>query len=110
MKKKFTLLLLTIIAGIYMACRQQMEQPSLSNATIARIMADLHVAEAATTGLGGYEKDSLTQVYFKQVFEIHGVPKEEYERNIRIIARDELRLGEVADSAIALLKTRSEKR
>lgn len=71
-------------------------------------MADLHVAEAATTGLGGYEKDSLTQVYFKQVFEIHGIKKEEYERNIRLIARDELHLAEVADSAIALLKMRRE--
>lgn len=110
-KTRAFLLLATCLTMFVIACQQkQTEQPSLSDATIAQIMADLHVAEAATTGLGGYEKDSLTHMYFKQVFEIHGVSKDEYERDVRIIARDELRLGEVADSAIALLKAKSEKR
>jgi hypothetical protein len=107
--KTYRSLFLTAVCAIALsACREVPEQPTLSDATLARIMADLHVAEAATTGLGGYEKDSLTQVYFKQVFEIHGIKKEEYERNIRLIARDELHLAEVADSAIALLKMRRE--
>lgn len=104
MKKYRTLLLTAICVIAVSACQEKTEQPTLSDATVARIMADLHVAEAATTGLGGYEKDSLTHVYFKQVFELHGVSKEAYEKNIRLIARDELHLAEVADSAIALLK------
>jgi len=103
-KKISTFLLTTTWLLFLPACRQETEQPSLPDATIARIMADLHVAEAATTGLGGYEKDSLTHLYFKQVFEIHGVSKEEYERNVRLIARNELHLGAVADSATSLLK------
>lgn len=103
--KKYRNLFLTVICAIAVsACREVPEQPTLSDATLTRIMADLHVAEAATTGLGGYEKDSLTHVYFQQVFEIHGVSKEAYEKNIRLIARDEMHLAEVADSAIALLK------
>lgn len=73
-------------------------------------MADLYIAEAATNGLGGYEKDSLTHVYYEQVFEMHGVTKEEYEKNIRLLSQNELHIGEVADSAVALLKRMSEER
>ncbi|MFM8485302.1 MAG: hypothetical protein ACKOCH_03120, partial [Bacteroidota bacterium] len=40
----------------------------ISDEKVARIMADLYVAEAATIGMTGYSKDSLMQVYYSQVF------------------------------------------
>jgi len=101
--KKLIALLLPVFCAT-LSCRQETEQPSLSDETLARIMADLYVAEAATNGLGGYEKDSLTHAYYEQVFEIHGVTKNEYEKNVRLISQNELHIGEVADSAIAILK------
>jgi len=55
---------------------------------MVKIMADLSVAEAATTQMSGYSKDSLTQVFYNQVFELHGVNAEQYERNLRIYAKD----------------------
>lgn len=89
---------------LWQACQQQVEQPSLSDDTVVRIMADLYVAEAATTGLGGFKKDSLTFAYYEQVFEIHGVAREEYEKNLRLIARDEYRMEELTQAATALLQ------
>jgi hypothetical protein len=47
-------------------------------------------------------------LYYEQVFDMHGVTKEEYEKNIGLLSKDELRIGAVADSAIALLKRMSE--
>lgn len=85
-------------------CQQKTERPTLSDPVVARIMADLFVAEAATNGLSGYSKDSLTEIYYRQVFEMHGVAKAEYEKNVRIISKDELHIGAVVDSAVALLK------
>lgn len=55
---------------LYPACRENVEQPALSDDKIARIMADLNLAEAAAIGLNGFLKDSLTNVYYKQVMEI----------------------------------------
>jgi hypothetical protein len=92
------------------ACQQPVEQPTLSDETIARIMADLHVAEAATTGLGGYSKDSLMHLYYSQVFELHGIKREAYEKDLRLLARDEVHMGEVVDAATALLQPDEEKK
>ncbi|MFN0015679.1 MAG: hypothetical protein ACKVU2_14115 [Saprospiraceae bacterium] len=85
-------------------CQQKTEPPTLPDPVVSRIMADLFVAEAATNGLSGYSKDSLTEIYYRQVFDMHQVSKAEYEKNVRIISLDELHIGAVVDSAVALLK------
>lgn len=59
-------------------------------------MADLSLANAATNGLSGNAKDSLMQVYFKQVFEIHNTTLEVFEKDLRIIAQDLTRMEKIA--------------
>jgi hypothetical protein len=71
---------------------------------IARIMADLSVAEAATNGLNGYQKDSLMQAFYKQVFKMHGTTAEAYENDLRIIASDLGRMEEIVKQAEELLQ------
>ena len=71
-------------------------------------MVDLYLAEAATTGMTGYPRDSLQQVYFDQVFAIHQVSREDYERNLRILAQDEIRLDAIVEQVIALIDEQNE--
>ena len=78
-------------------------QPVLPDDKIARIMADLSIADAATTGLAGYAKDSLMHAYFNQVFEIHGVSKENYEKDLRILAENLVHMEEIVKMADELL-------
>ncbi|MDO8366480.1 MAG: DUF4296 domain-containing protein [Saprospiraceae bacterium] len=78
-------------------------QPSLSDEKIARIMSDFSIAEAATNGLAGYTKDSLMQVYYKQVFEMHGITLEAYEQDLRILAQDLPRMDAIVKMADELL-------
>lgn len=86
------------------ACRPPAGQAALSDEQIARVMADLYVAEAATNGLSGYPKDSLTQVYYAQVLEQHGVSLADYEKSLRILAADVPRMKAVHERASAILE------
>ncbi|MDX1911378.1 MAG: DUF4296 domain-containing protein [Saprospiraceae bacterium] len=89
---------------IFFSCQQkQVETPVLSDEKLARIMADISIADAATTGLSGYAKDSLMQVYFKQVFDIHGVDLETYEKDLRILAKNLDHMEQVVKLADELL-------
>lgn len=67
-------------------------------------MADLAIADAATTGLSGYTKDSLMHVYFKQVFDMHGTTPEAYENDLRILASDLTKMEIIVKNADELLK------
>jgi len=89
----------------FFSCGEKVEQPTMTDEKITRVMADLYIADAATNGLSGYQKDSLAQVYFKQVLEMHGTTKEEYERNLRLIANDLPRMEAVVKGAEEILKS-----
>lgn len=93
-----------ILITFFSACQSNTEQPSASDEKIARIMADLYVAEAATNGLIGYPKDSLKHVYYDQALKMHGITKEQYEKDLRILARDVPRMEEIMEQAQALLE------
>ncbi|MCB0524894.1 MAG: DUF4296 domain-containing protein [Saprospiraceae bacterium] len=83
-----------------MSCQEKKtEVQTLDDEKLARVMADLNVAEAATLGLSGYPKDSLIMVYYNQVFEIHGTSLEEYEKNLRIVSADLPHLKQIVDMA-----------
>ncbi len=80
------------------------EKQEISDEKVARIMADLYVAEAATVGMTGYSKDSLMQVYYNQVFEMHGTDKVIYENSLRLISNDLQHLKQVVLDAQKLLE------
>lgn len=95
---------------LLMACREDVsKQPTLSDDQLAQIMADISVADAATTGMAGYPKDSLMHVYFKQVFKIHGTTVETYENDLRILAKDLERMEAVVKQAEMLLSEGTKK-
>ncbi len=92
-----------IVAVLLTACRSE-ERLQLSEEQIARIMADLHIAEAATSGLVGYQKDSLLYLYHEQIFALHEVDRQTYEKDLRLLAREEARMQAVVERAEALLQ------
>ena len=74
------------------ACRQEAPSSPIPDEKVARIMADLYIAEAAASGYIGYKKDSLSQAYYNQVFQMYGVSREQYQEALNIMARDTPRL------------------
>ncbi len=99
--------LLLLFSGISGACnfRQAAERPSVSDEKMARIIADLSIADAATNGLNGYDRDSLMQAYFQQVLQLHGLTQEQHEKNLRIYANDTDKMQELLEKAQMLLDT-----
>lgn len=70
---------------------------------VALIMAELAIADAATLGMAGYAKDSTTRVLYQQVFDIHGIKKEDYRRSLHELSGDLPRLTRVMHMADSLL-------
>lgn len=94
MKNRYWILSLFAIG--LLACEdKQAAKQVLPDEKLSAIMADLYIAEAGTTGLTGYPKDSLMKVYQAQVFELHGTSAEAYESDLRIISNDLTHLKQV---------------
>lgn len=95
---------LTCICFLFSCTAHQEAERSLSDEQLARIMADINVAEAATIGLSGYPKDSLMKVYYAQVFEIHGCSQDDYENNLRMVSTDLEHLKDIVEQSIQILE------
>lgn len=89
---------------LFAACGPTPERPSIPDEKMARIMADLAIAEAATTGLTGYPKDSLMQAYFRQTLELHHITQDSYEKNLRLYADDLPRMQQLTKQTETLLE------
>ena len=78
-----------ILIGLNWACwGGKSEQPDMDEDKMVRIMADLSIADAATAQMNGYAKDSLTKIFYDQVFEMHSVSAAQYEKNLRLYANN----------------------
>lgn len=77
-----------VSVGISLVACQRDNKYTISREKMALIVADLHVAEGATTFLEGTKKDSVLNIYYKQVFEIQGVTREEFDKNLEILKLD----------------------
>ncbi len=102
-KYKAPLKMLTLFVFLSACQSNTPEQPTLSDDKLAQIMADLSVADAATNGLSGFRKDSLMHAYSNQVFELHGVNIETYEKDLRTLANDLNRMEHIVKKADDLL-------
>lgn len=87
-------------------CGPQPEPRLLTDGQLAKVAADLYTAEGATYNLAGYDKDSTTHAYFKQVFEKHHLTVEQYEREMRLITDDVPRLEAMLLQAEKIVKER----
>lgn len=71
---------------VFSSCTEE-EKPGIQPETMVDILVDVHVAEAALLGLSEEQKDSLTAVYYQQIYEIHGVSEESFGREMDFIKR-----------------------
>ena len=54
------------------ACEDEWVWPMEEEALVG-LLVDMHLAEAAANNLHGSQKDSIIQLYYNQVFRIHGI-------------------------------------
>ena len=52
------------------------------------VLTDIHVAEAAAQSLRREQKDSILSLYYEQVFYIHQISREEFERTMLVLRGD----------------------
>lgn len=70
------------------------------------ILSDVHLAEAAVQGTHPDELDSLSKLYYYNIFELHQVSEKEFYDSYDYYTRHPSEFQNVYDSVIVHLKTR----
>ncbi|MEL7020016.1 MAG: DUF4296 domain-containing protein [Bacteroidota bacterium] len=69
------------------SCQPQEEQFVIPPDKLVRILEDIHVAEAALTGLSTERKDSAAAAYYDQIFTIHQVSASDFDHDLELLKR-----------------------
>lgn len=99
---------LVSLSLLIVACQRD-NKYTISREKMALIVADLHVAEGATTFLEGAKKDSILTIYYKQVFEIQDITREEFDKNIEILKLDPEEMAKVYKIALDSLDAKKKR-
>ncbi len=76
-----------LLAVIAFSCRKGPVFPVNEDALV-RILADVHIAEAAVQNLSGAYKDSILRVYHQQVYRIHNIPEENFRQAVEMLSHE----------------------
>lgn len=69
------------------ACRPEEKAPELPipHEKLIPVLTDAYIAEAAINSLTGEIKDSMAEIYYEQIFEIHEIKRIDFDTTISIM-------------------------
>ena len=84
MKRGFVIICCCFIIGF--GC-QKAKRQAISQEDMVNILIDVHLVEASLLGFSDEQKDSLSQLYYQQIYEIHSVSEEEFMNEMAFLKR-----------------------
>lgn len=61
---------------------------SMDESKMAEVICDLHLAESAAAQQEGSRKDSIIQLYYRQIYEIHSISENDFIKNMGLLKTD----------------------
>ena len=58
---------------LFMSCQDEKVKFMIPDEEMIKILTDLHISEAAILSLNSNLKDSICNLHYQQIFEIHGI-------------------------------------
>ena len=102
LRRYFPFMLCGVLFSLF-SCGKSDLPLSIREEALIPILADVHLAEAALQNTYGAVKDSLSGLYYEQIFTIHGVSQADFEQTMSILREDPLRMERIYGRVLELL-------
>lgn len=93
-------ILIFILSNVFLSCKQEEIEFQIPDEKMIKILTDLHISEAAILSLNQKTKDSISPVYYQQIFEIHGVTDSVFYSDLEKLRSDSKRLEKIYQEVI----------
>jgi len=93
MRYRFLFLFLFVI--FLFACGPKPAVLPIEKERLIPVLVDVHIAEAAVQSLRKQEKDSVIQVYYEQIFEIHKISEDDFYASMEVLKQDAYQLEQI---------------
>lgn len=104
MLSKNTLFLFVFI--LLISCQQKEQPLTVEEAAWINILVDIHLAEASIQNAVPNQKDSISDLYYEQVFKIHKIEKKDFMDNLLIMEKNPKMINEIYSKVMEELSKR----
>ncbi|MBK7474525.1 MAG: DUF4296 domain-containing protein [Haliscomenobacter sp.] len=91
-----------------MACVKKQTEPSMPRDKMVKLLVDVHLAEAALQNVFGAAKDSLAEVYYKDICAIHRLNRQQLDKVLAELRQNPLVMSETYREVIQRIERRNE--
>jgi Domain of unknown function (DUF4296) len=95
---------LLLFVFFYLACQSNLKAP-ISEEKLIDILVDVHTAEALTESEIQRVRDSMTPIYYAQIYEKHGVTKTDFDSTMVVYAHNPERFDSVYSKVLRIINT-----
>jgi hypothetical protein len=88
-------------------CRQSVKFP-VNEMKMGEVLTDIHLAEAAVDNESSEMKDSITRLYYPQIFEHHGIKQWEFDSTMSMLSTKPVIMNRVFKIVIDNIQKKSE--
>ena len=92
--------LLLLCLFLIFSCQSETEKLELSEEKLVPVLADVHIIEGALLSVFPSQKDSLRELYYQQVFEIHGISEKSFEHDIELLKMNPKLMDQVYEKVL----------
>jgi Domain of unknown function (DUF4296) len=100
MNKYFCLFLLVMLSY---QCNNEESLP-IEEITLSNVLTDIHIAEAAVDYESVEMKDSLTRLYYSQIFERNGIKQWQFDTSLSVLSRNPVQMERIFSQVINNIK------
>lgn len=106
---KYKIIAIPIILSClhFLSCRSSEKKMPVSREKFLEVMADIHTAETIYENESTYMKDSLSALYYPQIFEKNGITAKDYDSSMGILSDNPVMMKRFYEDVIKKLQSRS---
>lgn len=82
------------------------EKLPIPESELPSLLADIHLAEAVIQNTNGNIRDSVADVYYQQIFLIHNLSEEDFDKTMAILREDPARIKPIYDKVLEIISER----
>lgn len=95
MRKGFPAYLVLLAALLPWACRPASPQLPVEGEPLVRLLTDIHIAETALQNVQGAAKDSLSEIYYRDIRTIHRLNQKTIDTTLAQLRKDPVKMAKV---------------
>jgi Domain of unknown function (DUF4296) len=101
---KFILLVSSIV--FVASCSRKEDKFPIPKDKLYQVLCDVHLSEASVESESLKMKDSVTKVYYEQIFQKHGITAEDFDSSMSMMSNDPVLMNKIYKEVVKQLSER----